>query len=958
MKYYNQTIENIAQYFQVNLDSGLPAQEAQDRLNKFGCNKLKEEKHEPIYYIFLGQFANPLIYILLAAAAIIFFIGDKLDAFIITGVLTFNAIIGTIQEGRTRKILDSLKNFVPQTCTVIRDNKKSVINTADLVPGDIVVLQEGEKIPADGRVITSNLLKVDQAILTGESIGVEKVAHEIFQENNSGLYNNLSSNISRDISGEISVIDQTNMLFKGTYILSGNGTMLVTSTGQNCEIGKIQCETECIETDMPLKRELDKLSHVILIFIILICAFLLVIGLLQGKSFNDLLVMLTALFICVVPEGLPVIFTVILVSGAYKMAKESVLVKRLQAVEALGRTEIIVVDKTGTLTKNETMVHKVFVDNKLYTVTGSGYLNTGDILYNNKILNNPDNLDNLNNLETHEKIYNLKNYLALINNSEIWADPKTKINYIKGDPIDAAINVFTKKFKLDKVNNLNYKIIFELPFNTQTRLRFFVVESPDLSYKIFSMGAPEAILNICEKNINNINNNIIKNNLDNFLQDGLRVVACAQLNLAPDFAKATPGRPSSSESANLDDQIANDPLALSAQETLQGFLSVSKGAGLIKNNLGNFEFSALIALQDAIREDVQSVISRAKSAGVDFIMITGDHPSTAKFVAKSVGIMNKDQQIITGQELDKLSNREFFEKINNIKVFARVTPSQKLKIIELLKYSGKTVAMVGDGVNDAPALVAADLGISMGQIGTEVAKQASDIILLDDKLSSILVAMQQGRHIFYTLRRVVLYFFATNFGEILVVLFAFILNLDLPILAAQILWLNLVTDGFLDLALAAEPVEKNLLEKSWLRESLKKGLIDPVLIIKVIYMAIPMALGSIYLFYQNYQTDLVAARTMTLVCMAMFQWYNAWNCRSENLSLFQIGIFSNFWLVLATSFVLILQYLVTTVPFLQYIFKTVPLSFSAWAQIFLVSSSILIFEELRKYFVRLFYKNL
>ncbi len=888
MKPYNQTVEELEKKFNTNIITGLTDQEVQSRVNKFGCNKIEQECPEPFYIIFLNQFANPLIYILLTAAAIIFFMGERLDAFIISGVLTFNAIVGTFQEGRTRKILESLKNFVPETSTVIRNSEKIIINTSELVPGDIVILKEGEQIPADGRIVEVYRLIVDQSILTGESIGVEKksVASQTLQEQ--------------------SILDQDNMAFKGTYILNGNAKMLVTATGKNCEIGKIQQISESIETDMPLKRELDKLSHWVLISIIVICFGLLIIGLLQGKTFSDLLVMLTALFICVVPEGLPVVFTVILVSGAYKMAKENVLVKRLQAVEALGRTEIIVVDKTGTLTRNEMMVHAVFADNKNYVVTGYGYSENGDILFDDKKVTD---------YSTHKKLYEIKDYLDLMNSSEIWQDPKTKNYHVKGDPIEVSIGVFAKKIA-DKNNLNNYKKVFDIPFNTQTRLHISVFQLPDLSYKIFALGAPEAILNI----VNNKNNSkeLIQANLENYLQSGLRVVACAQVS--------TPG-----VDLNWDK--------------------------IIRESFGNFEFDALIGLQDAIREDVASVISKANKAGVDFVMITGDHQETARFVAQSVGILKPGQEVITGEQFEKFSDQEFFKKINNIKVFARVTPAQKLKIIELLKCSGKTVAMIGDGVNDAPPLVAADLGIAMGQIGTEVAKQASDLILLDDKLSTVLSAIEQGRHIFYTLRRVVLYFFATNFGEVLVVLLAFLLKLDVPILAAQILWLNLVTDGFLDLALAAEPVEPGLLEKSWLRESLKKGLIDPMLMLKVAYMSIPMAVGSIYLFDQYCCVDMAAARTMTLVCMAMFQWFNAWNCRSENLSLFQIGLFSNFWLVLATGFVLILQVLVTTVPFLQYIFKTVPLSLFAWVQILCVSSSILIFEEIRKLIVRKVYNN-
>lgn len=877
--------QQISQFFQTNLKKGISQATLAERKRQYGINELIVEKEEPFLIIFLRQFQNPLIYILLIAASIIFLIGNRLDAFIISGVLLFNATIGTIQEGRTKKILSALKHFLPQTCLVIRDGNSYIINIEDLCPGDLIVVQEGEQVPADARIIEENNLMIDEAILTGESSGIEK--------------------ISNVINEKVNISDQRNMIFKGTYVLTGNCRAIVTAIGSHAEIGKIHLAVKEIETETPLQKELEKLSHWVLLIILLICVGLFIIGLSLGKTISELLVMLTALFICVVPEGLPVVFTVVLVTGAYHLAKKFVLIKHLHAVEGLGRVEVIVLDKTGTLTRNELMVLKFYAETKIYNVTGQGYSVEGQIKFQDKEIEKVED----------ENLKIIEQVLSLLSSYKIVTDEKDQSIHIKGDPTDIALSILGKKLNKYLKQQATIKKIYDLPFSSAHRYHLIIYED-DGYLNVVILGAPETIAQFAKQTEEDASA------LNKLLQDGLRIISCAHYKLKKE-------------------ELICDDYKLCLEKNLKGKLKII----------------ALFGLQDSIRSEVAQIITKTRNAGIDVAMATGDHLKTAMFVARETGILRESDKVIEGQELEKLSDEQLLKELDKIKVFARVTPTDKLRIINLYHKEHKIVAMTGDGVNDAPSLVAADIGIAMGKIGTEVAQQASDIILLDDSFNSIVYAIEQGRHIFYTLRRVVLYFFATNFGEILVVLFAFILQLEIPILPAQILWLNLVTDGFLDMALAMEPMEKNLLQKKWISRAIHKGLIDFKLLSKVIYMAIPMGLGCIWLFWKYYEKNLAEARTMTLICMAMFQWYNAWNCRSEELSIFQLGFFANYWLILATAFVLMLQILVVYTPFMQIIFKTVPIHLNDWFLIFLISSSIIVFEEVRKLVARKYFKE-
>lgn len=882
LKPYQSSIEHIISHYKTDATNGLNLEEVAARSQKYGPNKLPEPPHDSIIWVFISQFQSPLIYILLIAASVIFLLGDHLDSYIISGVLLFNACVGTIQEGRTRSILESLQKYLKTNSIVVRDGKQTIIPDELLTIGDLIILQDGEKVPADARIIEGHNLYINEASLTGESLPVAKN--------------------TETISTIVPVHDQKNMAFKGTFVTSGFAYAIVTSIGTHTHIGELQQSVEEIETETPLKKSIDHLSHQILLFILGVCGFLFGYGLLMGKTFHELLVMLTALFICVVPEGLPVVFTLALVSGAWNMAKNKVLIKRLQAVEGLGRITVALIDKTGTLTRNEMMVCSIITPRNEYTITGQGYNAQGTVEKKGVPINISDD----------ETLLHIAHASALLSHAHIDYSPETNLFTVKGDPTEAALSVFAQKNNITDLSLKNdFKLVLEIPFDSEYRYQISLYKHNGKLIAYFN-GSPEVVF----KHANSIDGEL-QHKLDAMLKQGLRVIA---------FGMKT---------------FPAESYSTFTIETLRSSLE------------NDVTFLGLIGIEDSIRPEAKESIEKAHQAGIKVVMATGDHKQTALCIARQVGITADEENVLTGDIIDKLSDAELKNAVANVDVCARVTPHQKLRIVQAFQARGEIVAMTGDGVNDAPSLVAADLGIAMGSIGTEVAKQAADIILLDDSFSNIMNGVQEGRNIYFVLRRVILYFFTTNFGEVLVVLFALLLNLPLPILAAQILWLNLITDGFLDVALSMEPQEPDLLSKKIRPQT---QFIDKNMLLKMLYMSLPMGIVSLAMFNAYQSTDINLARTMCLVTMAAFQWFNAWNCRSETRSVFTLGFFSNKWLVMATTLVLFLQFLILNNATMQFIFKTVPLTASQWGLILAVTSPLFVVEEIRKYIVRTYYK--
>lgn len=881
MNYYQRSIEEVLQIFQTDLEKGLSVEEAQRRQRVAGYNVLPEVPEKTLFVIFLEQFKNPLIYILLCAAAIIFFLGHHGDAFLISGILLFNAAIGTFQEGRAKRILQQLKKLTTASCVVVRGEVRMLIPEKELVPGDVIIILAGEQVPADARLCEAQNVYVNESLITGESSGVVK---------------------SLDVVEKtVPIFEQKNMLFKGTYVMNGTARAVVVATGAMTYVGSVHKVVSESETRVPLREELDALAKKIIIGILILCIVLFAIGFALGQTLQELLVMLTALFICVVPEGLPVVLTLVLVTGVYRMAKKNVLIKRLQAVEGLGRISTIIVDKTGTLTRNQMMVEKVYTPAMTYVVSGSGYDTEGQVVPNGAVGD-----------ASQQQLTQLATAAAFLDGSQVEFVEEEGRFIIKGEPTETALGLFAHKVGVHRhqLRKMS-KRFFEIPFSTQWQMHMAGMQK-DQSRVIFVAGIPEVVMRICSDVPHDAHQV-----LSAMLTEGLRVVA---------FASHT-----------VPDDVGDDILW---EKYLQQ-------VGM------NFQFLGLCAIQDSIRSEAAGMVEKVQQAGLSVVMATGDHCSTALYVAQKTGIAHDNQICVEGKNLAGMSDTQILET----SVFARVTPHDKVTLVSTMHKTGKKVAMTGDGINDVASLVAADVSIAMGS-GTDIAKEAADVVLLDDSFRTIVVGIEEGRHIFATLRRVILYFFATNFGEVLVVVGALLLRLPFPLEAAQILWLNLITDGFLDSALAAEPKEQDILQTQPLRTH--HGLIDSMLLWKVVWMAVPMAVGSLLVFASacNALTSTLClqsaahARTLLLVCMAMFQWFNAWNCRSEKKSIITSGFFSNVWLILATVFVLALQIAVVYLPVLQRIFKTVPLTLSEWLLASGVAFSIILLEEGRKYLAR------
>lgn len=880
---YTEPISQVFKRFN-SKELGLNSEDVQKRLIEFGSNSLPEAKVPGIFLIFLSQFLSPLIYILIAAAIIIFFMGEVADAAIIFFILLFNAIVGTAQEGKAQHTLAALQKFVETSATVLRDGKIVILSDKEVVPGDIIILQEGDKVPADARIISVNSLKTNEASLTGESTSVVKIAEDI----------------KHDL---VPIHDQKNMVFKGTNVVSGNGRAIVVATGVATEIGKISKAIAVINTEIPLKKNIRSLSHLIVISVFAIGVILMVFGLMAGESLRQIFTVVVSLAVSIIPEGLPIVMTLVLASGVWRMTKRNVLVKKLQAVEALGQAKIIAVDKTGTLTKNEMVLEKVYIDRKVFDIEGRGYEPNGRVFFNGTIiepLNHPELV-----FAGRIASFCANAHAIYIEEKDIWK--------VSGDPTEAALGVFGRKIGFKDEEQESPKI-FELPFDYLTKYHVTIHRSEDKNF-LTVVGAPEKILELCDRiwrakkseKLSREEKDELEFVFSDISNQGFRVLAFA---------------------VNLDskDVVEN-------------------------NNLPPLIFGGFFCMRDPLREEVKISVQKAKDAGIRVVMITGDHKNTAYAIAKDAGLAEGNSDVITGEELERLPDDELFKRFETCNVFARVTPEHKLRIIELFRKRGEIVAMTGDGVNDAPSLAAADLGVAMGKIGTEVAKEAADLILLDDNFENIISAVEEGRSIYKTIKKVILYLFSTSVGEVLTISGAIFLGFPLPLLPVQIIWLNFVTDGFLDISLAMEPREDGLLNSHFKKPT--KYILDSLAIKRMIFMGIIISLGTLFMFAQFLDSGIEKALTISLTTLAVFQWFNAWNCKSENKSVFSANPFKNVFLVGSTVLVIGLQLLAIYLPFMQRFLHTVPLTAREWIYAILVGSTVLIFEEMRKWIVNI-----
>jgi len=831
----------------------------------------------------ISQFTSFLIIILIAAAVVSALLGETADSIIILLIVIVSGVLGFFQEYRAEKAIQALKQMAAPTARVIRNGSTSLIQASKIVPGDIILLQTGDGIPADSRLIESFNLKMDEASLTGESTPVLKLTDTMTEE--------------------ALVADRKNMVYMGTSVSYGRGKAVVTATGMGTELGRIAGMLGHIEREKtPLQLNLDRLGVWIGIITMIVVAFVSILGVLSGFDVIDMFIWGVALAVAAIPEALPAVVTVCLALGVRRMVKRHALVRKLPSVETLGATTVICSDKTGTLTRDEMTVRNIYADGRMLEITGAGYEPVGDFLEGDTKIKPEENTT----------VGILLVISALCNDSELVNENSTW--HIKGDPTEGALMVLSEKGGIHKQEmEKRYNRIDEIPFSSERKMMTTINSTPDGLYA-YSKGAPEVILNSCTYVYRN--GSIVKLEVDEKEQI-LKVVKT---------------------------------MASRAQRVLAFSQKPLKDSNPINDTEKEMVFVGLTGMIDPPREEVKTAIATCKRAGIKTVMITGDHQLTGCAVAKELGLFGKGEMVLTGAKLDALDDKELDRIVENVSVYARVTPAHKMRIIDALKKKGHVVAMTGDGVNDAPALKAADIGIAMGITGTAVSKEASDMILTDDNFASIVSAIEEGRNIFKNIRNFVLYGLGCHIGEVLIVLIAMLAWQKLPLVAIQILWINLITDGLPPMALSVEPPDKALMMQPPRRKD--EGIITKRLLFYGLAVGALIAVQALLIFRWSLDVDdadLLKARTMVFTLIVISMMFNAFNWRSERLSLLEIGIFSNRTLLYAVGSTILLQLLVIYTPMLNSPFNTVPLGLADWGIIMVLASTTLVFVEAAKF---------
>ncbi len=865
----------------VSEDSGLSRAEAAKRLAEFGPNSLEVEESTGPFVMFLRQFQNPLIYLLAFAALLSVFVGHAVDAAVIAGVIILNSILGFFQEWRAEGALAALRRMASPHARVLRDGAPQEIDASDVVPGDILILETGNRVAATARITWSEELEVDESALTGESVPVAKSPGTLKQD--------------------IPLADRKNIVHMSTSVTGGRGRAVAVATGMDTQIGQIAESVRSTgREETPLQKKMQKLSTVLGGASIVLAAGVFGLGLLRGYNITEMLMFSVAVAVSAIPEGLPAVISVTLALGVRRMAGRNAIIRRMPAVETLGSTTVICSDKTGTITKNQMTVEKIWAGGKTYSVTGEGYAPEGEILAGggDALRDLPGELERI--LETG----------LYCNNAILREDEGQWL--IEGNPSEGALVVAAIKAGLEKLSDKQERIS-EIPFSSSTKYMATLVRAVNgTGSRAFVKGAPERILEFCS----------------HVLMDGKAVELDDVLR---------------SEIVGISEGFASEALRVMAG----AFRDLPGEVKLERSDLeGDLVFAGMWGMIDPPREESAAAVKEARGAGIRPVMITGDHAVTALAIAKAVGIAEGDRAV-TGSEIDGMEKHELARAAMELGVFARVTPAHKLMIMESLKEEGHIVAMTGDGVNDAPALKGADIGVAMGITGTEVSKEAADMILMDDNFATIVHAVEEGRVIYNNLQRVVFFLIATNLGEILTLVAALAIGLELPLTAVMVLWINLVTDGTCTVPLGMEPGHAHIL--SIPPRDPKEFLIDKTSLMRIAVLTPIMAIGTIGLFwYSRERGGLVYARTMAFTVLAAFQWFQAFNARSSSRSVFSVGIFSNHWVLIGVGSAIVMQLGAVQTPIGHMLFKTVSLSPGDWMMIFLVSSTIWVADELLK----------
>jgi len=859
MEYYNKTKEEVIEELK-SQTTGLTSKEAQKRLEQNGKNTLPQKKKESVFSIFISEFKDPMILLLVVAIIASLIAGETIDALAIVFIVLVDVIMGTYQENKANNTAEALSNLVTVKTIVLRDGKEVEIDSSDLVIGDIIVLDSGDKISADARVIEAHNLTVDESILTGESINVVKTPDVIKKEN-------------------ISLGDRLNMLFSGTTVVTGRAKAIVVATGLNTEIGTIADSiNNTKEEKSPLTIRVEKLSKQISGLVLIVAFIITILLITKDVPYHEIFLSVIALAVSAMPEGLPLALTMALTIASNKMAKKNVVAKKLHSVESLGSCTVIASDKTGTLTVNQQTAKKILLPNdKEYLITGTGYELEGEVTGEN--------------IELAKEI----GLYGTINNEAVIDGEKRM-----GDSIDIAFLVLGKKLKVD---TKDIKIIETIPYESENKYSAVFYELNNEVYCTVK-GSLEKVLEFSS----NIDKTKINNQNETLASEGYRVIA-----------------------------LSNG--------------KIKKQDKYTEKDIKNLEFKGLVGFIDPIRKEVISSINECRSAGIKVLMITGDHPLTAFSIAKELKLTDNYEEVTTGTEVEEYLNKteeEFDKFIQTKKIFTRVTPIQKLKIVESLKRMKEFVAVTGDGVNDAPALKTANLGIAMGS-GTDIARETAKMIIIDDNFKSIVAGVKEGRVAYANIRKIILFLISCGLAEVLFFCLSIILNLPMPLVAVQLLWLNVVTDGIQDFALSFEKAEKNIMKES--PRDPESSLFDKDLFTSI--MVSGLVIGIIvftvwYYLIKVINMDVNIARGYIMALMVFIQNIHVFNCRSESASAFAVPLKNNKLIVGGVIVSVLLQIIVIENSLLSSFLSTSKIPFNHLIYLFLIASLVLVIIEVYK----------
>ncbi|MDD4681940.1 MAG: cation-translocating P-type ATPase [Eubacteriales bacterium] len=901
------SVEETGSLLETNIESGLNSKEVSRRLERYGANELAEKKQISMAQKIIAQFKDVMVLILIAASVLSAFLGDYIEAAVILAIVVINAVLGLVQEGRAEKALEALKKMSSPQAKVKRDGAINQVDSSQIVLGDIVVIEAGDLVPADIRLVESQSLKAEEASLTGESLAVEKQAAELLQE-------------------DAGIGDRSNMLFMGTAITYGRGVGIVCATGSATEIGKISDKLQEIEDDpTPLQVSLNQLGKWLGIICVVVCVVILAQGILLGGDAAEMIMTAISLAVAAIPEGLPAVVTIVLALGMKRMAERNAIVKRLLAVETLGCVDIICTDKTGTLTQNEMTVTELYIYGNTYEVSGSGYSSEGEIVESDADGINETGASNraqeISEVEDSDLSTMLK--IALLCNEAVITEEESGDNKVIGDPTEGALLVVAAKSGLDRKKvQKKYPRVADWPFDSERKMMTsFNERFIDGKIHALTKGAPDIIIDKCSRIL-------IDGSVQELDAEAKEEILRANADMAGRALRV----------------LAFSYAFFDRDQELQG-----------ENDM---IFVGLSGMIDPGRPEARDAVSLCRQAGIKPVMITGDYPDTAAAIAADLGLVHSGDGVMTGAEVEKMTEHELKLAVEHTSVYARVSPEHKVKIVTALRNNGHIASMTGDGVNDAMALKSADIGVAMGITGTEVAKSTADMILTDDNFATIVDAVREGRIIYSNIRKFVGFLLSCNVGEILIIaLTSLILGpKNIPLLPIQLLWLNLITDSFPALALGQEKGEPDIMKQN--PRSPKEPILnrDMIFVIATQSIAIFISVFVSFIIGKNNadtaENVLTMGRTYAFTTLILAELFRSFSARSEKISVFRLGLLTNKTLVKAFVFSVFMLIAVVYVPILQPLFSTLALGIMDWLIILPLSlipfSTAELFKLLRK----------